>query len=244
MTLIQRLPCAALLLSSALLSTAACGSESAEPANPESEATAATAAAPAPVETPTPSDEAQAEAEAPAGLALGGSAPMAATQMRNVDGTMHSIASVAQAKGTLVLFTCNHCPYAVAWQERYVAIAHEFMEQGIGVIAINSNDDAEYPSDSFEGTVARAAELSMRFPYVMDETSDVARAFGAEKTPEAYLFDAEGHLVYHGAVDDSQDPENVTEHYLRDALTAVAAGSAVAQAETSAVGCSIKFREG
>ena len=113
-----------------------------------------------------------------------------------------------------------------------------------GVIAINSNDDAEYPSDSFEGTVARAAELSMRFPYVMDETSDVARAFGAEKTPEAYLFDAEGHLVYHGAIDDSQDPANVQEHYLRDALTAVAAGTAVAQAQTNAVGCSIKFREG
>lgn len=235
MTLIQRLSCAL-----GVLLFVACGSESAEPASPEPEATSATEA---PTEAPAETPEAPAEAPAAEGLALGGSAPMSATEMRNVDGTMHSIASVAKEKGTLVLFTCNHCPYAVAWQERYVALAHDFMEQGIGVIAINSNDDTEYPSDSFEGTVARAAELSMRFPYVMDETSDVARAFGAEKTPEAYLFDAEGHLVYHGAVDDSQDPAGVQEHYLRDALTAVAAGSAVAQAETNAVGCSIKFRE-
>jgi peroxiredoxin len=232
MTLIQRLSCvlAALLF-------VACGSEAAEPASPTAEATSA-------AEAPAETLEAPAEAAAAESLAMGGSAPMSSTEMRNVDGEMHSIASVAQEKGTLVLFTCNHCPYAVAWQDRYVALAHEFMEQGIGVIAINSNDDAEYPSDSFEGTVARAAELSMRFPYVMDETSDVARAFGAEKTPEAYLFDAEGHLVYHGAIDDSQDPEAIQEHYLRDALTAVTAGSAVAQAETLAVGCSIKFREG
>lgn len=237
MTLIQRLSCAL-----GVLLFVACGSESAEPANPEPEATSATEA-PAETAAETPEAPAEAPAAAAEGLAMGGSAPMSATEMRNVDGTMHSIASAAQEKGTLVLFTCNHCPYAVAWQERYVALAHEFMEQGIGVIAINPNDPAEYGSDSFEGTVARAAELSMRFPYVIDETSDVARAFGAEKTPEAYLFDAEGHLVYHGAIDDSQDPANVQEHYLRDALTAVAAGSAVAQAETSAVGCSIKFRE-
>lgn len=236
MTLIQRLSCAL-----GVLLFTACGSESAEPASPEPEATSASEA---PVEAPeAPSETSQAADEEPAGLALGGSAPMSATEMRNVDGTMHSIASVAQEKGTLVLFTCNHCPYAVAWQERYVALAHEFMEQGIGVIAINPNDPAEYGSDSFEGTVARAAELSMRFPYVIDETSDVARAFGAEKTPEAYLFDAEGHLVYHGAVDDSQDPANVQEHYLRDALSAVVAGNDIAQSETHAVGCSIKFRE-
>ena len=222
---------------------AACGSENSAPEAPAPEATSANEEAPAPSPEPeTPAENAP-EA-APTALAMGGSAPMADTQMRNVDDTMHSIASVAQEKGTLVLFTCNHCPYAVAWQERYVALAHEFMTQGIGVIAINPNDPAEYGSDSFEGTQARAEELSMRFPYVIDDTSNVARAFGAEKTPEAYLFDAEGHLVYHGAIDDSQDPGAVQEHYLRDALSAVVAGTPVAQAETRAVGCSIKFREG
>lgn len=241
MTLIQRLSCglAALLF-------VACGSESADSTttSPESPEATTEAAETETAEAPAAEAPEAPEAAEEAGLAMGGSAPMSDTQMRNVDGEMHSIASVAGEKGTLVLFTCNHCPYAVAWQERYVAAAHEFMEQGIGVIAINSNDDAEYPSDSYEGTQARAEELSMRFPYVMDDTSNVARAFSAEKTPEAFLFDAEGHLVYHGAIDDSQDPANVEEQYLRDAMTAVVAGSAVANAETLAIGCSIKFREG
>ncbi|MEM9865360.1 MAG: thioredoxin family protein [Myxococcota bacterium] len=230
----------------------ACGSEAApEPAEPASSGSAAAPSEPAaapsePSEDPHAGHAGHASAPTPSegeGLQLGGSAPMADTAMRSVDDSRHSIGSVAGEKGTLVVFTCNHCPYAVAWQDRLVALAHEYMAQGIGVIAINSNDPNEYAIDSFEGMQARASELSMRFPYVVDETSDIARAFGAEKTPEAYLFDAEGHLVYHGAIDDSQDPATVQTHYLRDALAAVVAGNDVNESETRAVGCSIKFRE-
>ena len=226
--------------------TMACGSSTPETeseANTETAETAPEAEASAETEA---SAEAAPEAEAAEAddtpLAIGGDVRMAELAMRGVDGEEHTIASVAKEHGTLVIFTCNHCPYAIAWQDRIVAIAHEFAER-VGTIAINANDPEEYPIDNFEGMQARAQELGMQFPYVVDSTSDVARAYGAEKTPEAFLFDAEGHLVYHGAIDDSREAGDVQEHYLRDALTALSEGEAIANAETRSVGCSIKFRE-
>jgi hypothetical protein len=235
---------AALLLSMSM----ACGSSTPE-AETEAQETPVEATETETAETETETETAAntenaANEEAPEQeeLAIGGDLRMAEVAMRGVDGEEHTIASVAKEHGTLVIFTCNHCPYAIAWQDRIVEIAHDFADR-VGTIAINSNDPEEYPIDSFEGMQTRAEELGMQFPYVVDSTSDVARAYGAEKTPEAFLFDSEGHLVYHGAIDDSREPGDVQEHYLRDALTAVSEGEPIANAETNSVGCSIKFRE-
>lgn len=175
------------------------------------------------------------------GLAPGDKAPMTATKMKNVDGHEVSIADAAGPKGTLVIFSCNHCPYVKAWEGRLAGIGNAVRDRGVGVIVINSNDPADYPEDNFDGMQARAKSLGLKFPYVVDATSEVARAFGATRTPECFLFDAAGHLVYHGAVDDSKAGD-VKEPYLRNALDAVVAGRVVAVKETKFVGCSIKFR--
>jgi len=182
-------------------------------------------------------------AVADAALAIGASAPLADTAMKGTDGSDHTIAGSAGDKGTLVVFTCNHCPWAKAWEERIVALGNHAAAQGVGVIAINSNDPKAYEDDGFAEMQQRAKERGMNFPYVVDATSDVARAFGATRTPEAYLFDASGKLVYHGTIDDNaQEPEKVEKRYLADAVDAVVAGAAVPVAETKALGCGIKFR--
>jgi hypothetical protein len=176
-------------------------------------------------------------------LALGSPAPMRETLMMSVDGKERSIASVAGPKGTLVVFTCNTCPYAKAWEARIAAIGNAAIKRGLGVLAVNSNDPGRNAGDSYEEMVARAKKLGLKYPYVVDATSDLARAFGASATPEAFLFDAKGRLVYHGTVDDNmRDPSAVKEPWLREAVDAVVAGQTVATAETKAMGCSIKFR--
>lgn len=182
-------------------------------------------------------------AEAGDRLALGKKAPMATVMMESTDGKKVSIAQAKGAKGTLVIFTCNHCPWAKAWEKRVAELGNEWSKKGFGVLAINPNDPKAQPEDNLDEMKARAKTLGLAFPYTVDATSDVARAFGATKTPEVFLFDAKDELVYHGAIDDNAEkPEAVKKPYLRDALAAVAAGQKVPQAETKAIGCSIKFR--
>lgn len=177
-----------------------------------------------------------------AALQLGASAPQNTVKMRNIDGRELSIADVAGSKGTLVIFTCNHCPWAKAWETRIAELGNSYRQRGVGVIAINANDPSTNAEDTFDKMVARAKQRDFQFPYVVDNGSAVARAFGAERTPEAYLFDANGVLVYHGTIDDNADDANaVKQHYLRDALEAVVSGQAVAVKETKALGCGIKF---
>ena len=182
-------------------------------------------------------------AEGGAALPLGSKAPLAGTKMKNVDGRMLSIADVTGKAGTLVVFTCNHCPFAKGWEERIVELANTYSKKGIGVILINANDPAKYAEDGFAEMQARAKAHGLQAPYVVDETSAVARAFGATVTPEAFLFDKGGKLVYHGTVDDNhKDAAKVQNRYLKDALDAVASGKAPTQAETKSLGCGIKFR--
>jgi peroxiredoxin len=181
--------------------------------------------------------------ETPAALALGEPAPLADTKMKNVNGKEVSIASIQGAKGTLVVFTCNACPWAKAWHSRIVALGNSASKRGIGVIAINANDPGVVADDDYPAMQSNAKKSKMAFPYVVDATSDVARAFGATRTPEAYLFDADGKLVYHGAIDDNaKQPDQVKVRYLEDAVNAVVEGKEVALQETKALGCSIKFR--
>ena len=178
------------------------------------------------------------------GVAIGQKAPLAAVKMKNATGDDLSIAEAAGKKGTLVLFICNHCPWVKAWQGRIASIGNAALEHGVGVIAINSNDPSAYPEDGFDEMKERAQSVGYKFPYVVDATSEVGRAFGATHTPEVYLFDAKGKLVYHGAVDDNAREENAVQHrWLNEAVDAVAAGKRVPTAETKALGCSIKLRE-
>lgn len=177
-------------------------------------------------------------------LTIGDRAPAADVKMKNVDGRELTIKEVAGAKGTLVIFSCNHCPWVKAWEQRIAELGNACKAKAIGVIVVNPNDPAAYPEDSFEGMQERAKARGFQFPYVVDSTSGVARAFGATRTPEAFLFDSTGVLVYHGAIDDNaEDAARVTKRYLRDALDAVAAGSKPAVAESKAIGCSIKLRK-
>ena len=182
-------------------------------------------------------------APARAQIALGDAIPMADVKMKNVNDKSVTLASLAGKKGTLVVFTCNHCPWAKMWQTRVAEIGNAALAAGLGAVAINANDPAAYPEDAFPEMKKRAKDLKMKFPYVVDATSDVARSFGATRTPEAFVFDASGKLVYHGTVDDSpKDAAAVKSDWLRDAVIAVSEGKAVAEPETKALGCSIKYR--
>ena len=193
------------------------------------------------VAAPFPAD-AQ-DAAAPTPIALGTAIPMADTKLKNVDGKDVTIAGEKGAKGTLVVFTCNACPWAKKWEGRLASLGNEAEKKGIGVIAINSNDPGKNPEDGYDVMQARAKSRSMKFAYAVDGTSDLARAFGASRTPEVFLFDAGGKLVYHGAIDDNaDDAKKVAKPYLKDAVNAVAAGKAVPTAETKALGCGIKYR--
>jgi hypothetical protein len=178
-----------------------------------------------------------------ASLALGAKAPMATTKMKTAGGKEVSIADVKGAKGTLVVFTCNACPWAKKWESRIVELGNDAGKKGIGMIAINSNDPSVNADDSYAVMQTRAKERGMKFAYAYDATSGVARAFGATRTPEAFLFDASGKLVYHGTIDDNaDDAAAVKDPYLANAVNAVAGGKAVPVAETKALGCGIKFR--
>jgi peroxiredoxin len=174
-------------------------------------------------------------------LPIGASMPAMDVKMGNVDGTL-SLADVKGKVGTLAVFSCNHCPYVKAWQDRMVEIANNCVKQDIGVAFVNSNDPAAFPEDALDPMKKLAADKGYAFPYLVDDTSAVARAFGASRTPEAFLFDSSGKLVYHGTIDDSTyDAAKVTKNYLKDAVETLLTGKSVPEPETKSVGCSIKF---
>lgn len=179
---------------------------------------------------------------AAAGLSVGDAVVDADVKMKDVGGAMVSINDVKGEKGTLVIFTCNHCPVVKAWQDEMVAIANSCKGRGLGVIFINSNDP-EAKGDTFEGMQELAKTKGYLFPYVVDATSGVAKNFGAEKTPDVFLFDAEGMLVYQGAVGEGgRAPAAGGATWLKDALDALATGEKIEVSQTKAIGCSIKWR--
>jgi peroxiredoxin len=162
--------------------------------------------------------------------------------LRGVDDKEHSLRDF-QDKYVAVIFSCNHCPYVRAWEERMVAIQRDYSAKGVQLIAINSNDAAKYPEDNFENMKIRAKEKNFNFPYLRDEDQRIVRLYGAERTPEVFLFDRDSILRYHGAIDDNyDDPRAVKTHYLRNALDAVLNGRKVTLAETQPVGCTIKWK--
>ncbi|WP_435579548.1 thioredoxin family protein [Gilvibacter sp.] len=165
-------------------------------------------------------------------------------KLKNVDGKMVSMADYKDAKGFIVIFTCNTCPYAVASEDRIIALDKQFKGQGYPVIAINPNDPAVQPDDTFELMQQKAKDKGFTFPYLYDESSMVYAQFGAKKTPHVYLLQKEsGAMVvkYIGAIDDSvRDASGVTKTYLEDAVNALIAGKEVPVKETRAIGCSVK----
>lgn len=160
-----------------------------------------------------------------------------------VDGKDDSLSDYAGKNAVAVILSCNHCPYVRAWENRMVQIQADYMSRGVQLLAINANDESKYPEDSFAKMKERAREKRFNFPYLRDETQKVARSYGAERTPEVFLFDRNLLLQYHGAIDDNyDDPKAVKEHYFRNALDAVLAGKSASLAETKPVGCSIKWK--
>lgn len=143
----------------------------------------------------------------------------------------------------VVIFTCNHCPYAQAYDQRIVEIASEYDQQGVQFVLINSNDAENYPEDSFEAMKEKQDDIGYPFPYCYDESQDVARAYGALCTPHCFVFDQDRVLKYKGRIDDSwEDPAKVTEHNLADALSALVEGEEPANHAEHAIGCSIKWK--
>ncbi|MEW5957900.1 MAG: thioredoxin family protein [Chloroflexota bacterium] len=160
-----------------------------------------------------------------------------------VDGREHALADYMDQKVVVVFFSCNHCPYVRAWEDRMVQLQADYAGRGVRLLAISPNDVEKYPADSFPKMKERAQEKGFNFPYLYDETQEVARYYGAERTPEFFVFDSAGVLRYHGALDDNyEDPTAVTHQYLRDALEAVLTGETPAIAQTPPIGCTIKWK--
>jgi peroxiredoxin len=147
-----------------------------------------------------------------------------------------------ESTALVVVFTCNHCPYAQAWESRINAVARDYATRGVKLVAINANDVTQVPGDSLEAMAERVQRNSLVYPYLRDQTQEVARAYGAERTPEVFVFDSSGTLRYHGAPDDNYDDEHaVTQSYLRTALDAILGEGTVSSIETPPVGCTIKW---
>jgi peroxiredoxin len=172
-------------------------------------------------------------------ISIGEQAP--AFSLPTTDLGQTSLDDAAGAPAVVVAFWCNHCPYVRAWEQRFNDIAREYSDRGVVTVAIGANDATSHPGDSFESMVVRASEQRYVFAYARDESQEVARAYGAERTPEVFVLDADRRVAYHGAIDDDADPDRASEPYLRDALDAVLAGREPGRAETAPVGCTIKW---
>jgi len=165
-------------------------------------------------------------------------------KLKNIDDSMVSLADYDKAKGFIVIFTCNHCPYSVAYEDRIIALDTEFKSKGYPVIAINPNNPELYKSDSFENMKIRAKEKGFTFPYLIDAGQTIFPQYGAVKTPHVYILqkEAQGNRVmYIGAIDNNYgDALKADKHYVKDAVNALLKGEKVKVVETKAIGCSIK----
>ncbi len=159
------------------------------------------------------------------------------------DGRTYSLASFSGSKLLVVSFTCNHCPYAKAYEDRFSALVREFSPKGVAFLAINPNDANRYPDDSFDAMKARAKEKNFQFPYLFDESQATARAYGAVCTPHLFVADQQRNLAYEGRIDDSwKDEAAARSHDLRNALEALLCGKPVPATNTNPMGCSIKWK--
>lgn len=167
-----------------------------------------------------------------------------AINLMNVDGTMTSLTDFQDALGFIIIFTCNTCPYAVANEDRIIALNDQFISKGYPVIAINPNNPKAKPGDSFKLMQKRAKEKGFTFPYLFDEGQKIYPQFGATKTPHTYIVQKENGkniVKYIGAIDDNvRDASAVNEHFVANAVNELLAGKEITVKETKAIGCSIK----
>ena len=172
---------------------------------------------------------------------IGLGAPAPDFDLPGVDGKNHSLNSFKEKPVLVVIFSCNHCPYVVAYEDRMVSIQRDYAAKGVQFVAINSNDDKAYPEDSFPEMVKRAREKGFNFPYLRDESQKVVEAYGGVCTPHVFAFDRSRKLRYRGRIDDSKEESKVTTRDLRNALDDLVAGRAVRVPDTRPFGCSIKW---
>lgn len=163
--------------------------------------------------------------------------------LKGTDGKLHRPEDYVGATVLGIIFTCNHCPYAQAWETRLIEAQRAYAGRGVQLLLINSNDPRKVPDDSFEQMQRRVAAKAYPFPYLVDETQEVAKAYGATRTPEIFLFDRDRVLRYHGAPDDNyEDPQAVQHPYLREAIDALLAGGIPPVPDTRPIGCTIKWK--
>ncbi|MBL7876615.1 MAG: thioredoxin family protein [Cyclobacteriaceae bacterium] len=161
-------------------------------------------------------------------------------KLKNVDGKMISLSDYKEAKGFIVIFDCNTCPYSKAYNERIIALDKKYAERGFPVITINANDGA---GDSYEDMVKVSKKKNYKFPYLVDETQEVAKAYGATNTPHVFVLSKDLKVNYIGAIDDSPRKEaGITKRYVEDAVEALLANKPVPVKKTKAIGCGIKWK--
>jgi peroxiredoxin len=173
-------------------------------------------------------------------LQIGGKAPD--FSLPGVDGKTYALEAFRDKPILVVMFTCNHCPYVQAYEERLIEIQRDYTNRGVALVAVNANDAKNYPEDSFPNMVKRAKEKGYNFPYLRDENQTVASAYGATYTPEIFVLDGDRKLRYAGRIDDNwQNPEKAKSHDLRNAIEALLNKKPIPQPETHAIGCTVKW---
>lgn len=168
-------------------------------------------------------------------------------KLKGVNDKTVSLADYKEAKGFILVFTCNHCPYAVKYEDRIIALNKKYASKGYPVIAVNPNDPVQFPEDDFANMKKRAKSKGFTFPYLVDETQQIARTYGASKTPHVYVLKKEGNdliVRYIGAIDDNTDDASaVKEKYAENAVDALLEGKEIATTSTKAIGCGIKWKK-
>ena len=165
--------------------------------------------------------------------------------LKSTEDKIISLNDVKGENGYLIMFICNHCPYVIGYLDRLKSLANDFQARDVQFVMINSNDAATYPDDDFESMKKFSLDQDLPFPYLYDEDQSIAQAYKAVRTPEILVFDADRTLRYHGRIDDNaKEPHNVTSTELRNALEALTSGNTVQEAETYAVGCTVKWKPG
>ncbi|HYC86542.1 MAG TPA: thioredoxin family protein [Chryseosolibacter sp.] len=182
----------------------------------------------------------------PVGTGYGVGDTVADFKLKNVDGKMVSLADYGTAKGVILIFDCNTCPYSKAYNERIISLDQKYKAQGFPVVAVNANDPDVSPGDSFEAMAKMAKQKNYQFPYLVDETQKVAKAFGATNTPHVFVLKREGRnfkVAYIGAIDNNaKNAEAVDKKYVEEAVDALLAGKDVPTTKTKAIGCGIKWK--
>ncbi|MFP7656629.1 thioredoxin family protein [Chryseobacterium proteolyticum] len=168
-------------------------------------------------------------------------------KLKNIDGKIVSLSDYKSAKGFIIIFTCNHCPYAKKYEDRIIALDKKYKEQGYPVIAINPNDPNVQPEDGYQQMIERAKQKGFTFPYLVDEGQKIYPQYGATKTPHVFILQKENGkniVKYIGAIDNNYDnPNDVSEYYAQDAVNALLKGEPVKMTKTVAIGCTVKVKK-